>query len=69
MASITKYQSDIDSKIFDSESEQKAYDASLRNQVVINQFLDKHFAKPTEGRAGPARGIASRAIGLWLSEQ
>lgn len=70
MAQITKYASDIDGKVFDTQAEQLAYDAAKKHEAVIAAFLDRHYPKAPEGKKdGPSRSIVGRALALWLGEQ
>ena len=70
MAQVIKFASDIDGKVFDSQDEQLAYDASKRHEADINAFLDRHYPKAGEGKKdGPSRGIVAKGLALWLGEQ
>lgn len=69
MAQITKFASDIDGKVFDTQAEQLAYDAALRNKDLIASFVDKHYPNEEGKRPNPVRTIVSKAVALWLGEQ
>lgn len=70
MAQVTKFASDIDGKVFDTQAEQLAYDASKRNEAEIKAFLDKHYPiNPDSKKQGPSRSIIEKGIALWLGEK
>ena len=71
MAEIIKYASDVDGTVFDTETEQLAYDAAKKHQAAIDAFLDRHYPKPDDNskKSGPARAIVAKGLALWLSEQ
>ena len=68
MAQVTKYASDIDGKLFDSEEEQRAHDAGLKHQAKIGVFLDKHYPKIEGKKCGPARALVGAGIAKWLGQ-
>lgn len=64
-----------DGEVFGSESEALKHESTIKNKVVIEAFLDRHYPVPTEvgedgkvKKAGPGRSIAGKAIALWLAE-
>lgn len=67
MKAITKFQTS-DGKEFLSEVDASAHQSGLDNKAKIDAFVDRHYPKPTEGKAGPTRALAAKAIALWLSE-
>jgi hypothetical protein len=68
MAQVMKYASDVDGKLFDSEEEQRAYDAGLKHQAKIGEFLDKHYPRVEGKKSGPARALVGAGIAKWLSQ-
>lgn len=69
MAQVIKFASDIDGKEFNTQAEQLAYDASIKNKAVIDQFLDKHYPATGGKKQGPSRAIVGKGIALWMAEQ
>lgn len=64
---VTKYQT-TDGKEFSVESEANSHQAFLDNQAKIEAFLDKYYPRPAEGKPGPTRAIAGKAIAQFLGE-
>lgn len=70
MAQITKFASDIDGKVFDTQAEQLAYDAAKRHEAKINAFLDAHYPVVADAKKqGPARKIVAKGLALWLGQE
>lgn len=72
MATASTIYTTADGKTFTDVSAANAHEALLANAKRIDDFLDIHYPKPAEGaKATSTRGIAKKAIALWLgnSEQ
>lgn len=68
MKAVTKYQT-TDGKEFNVEAEAAAHQSGLDNGAAIDAFLDVNYPTPTEGKAGPTRAIARKAVALWIASQ
>ena len=67
MQAITKYQT-TDGREFAVEAEAAAHQSGLDNEGKIKEFLDRNYAQKAEGKNGPVRSIAGKAIAKWLAE-
>lgn len=68
MAAITKFASDIDGTVFDTQEEQHRHDTGLKNKAEIDAFLDAEY--PVTGpKPGPSRAIAGKAIVKFLASR
>lgn len=68
VATVTLYKTP-DGQTFASEHEAEAHEAVLKHEAEIEAFLDKHYPRPKEGKPGPTRAIAKKAIVAWVASQ
>jgi hypothetical protein len=57
-----------DDQVFFNEAEARAHQSGLDNAAQITAFLDVHYPKPAQGKSGPARAMAGKAVALWLAQ-
>ena len=68
VATVTLYKT-ADGQTFDSEAKAESHEAVLEHEAEIEKFLDKNYPRPKQGKPGPTRAIAKKAVIAWVSSQ